>query len=110
MSLEAFKRLHSKTKQAFTRCRTLTFSVTLLMVMRNSVKSLQNVANEAMLALGEIPVTASAYCQARYKLKHTAFMALNKSAVQRAMYEGGVIKSARLNKMAEFALIYDHVY
>jgi hypothetical protein len=59
------------------------------MVMRNSVKSLQNVANEAMLALGEIPVTASAYCQARYKLKHTAFMALNKSAVQRAMYEGG---------------------
>jgi hypothetical protein len=89
MSLEAFKRLHSKTKQAFTRCRTLTFSVTLLMVMRNSVKSLQNVANEAMLALGEIPVTASAYCQARYKLKHTAFMALNKSAVQRAMYEGG---------------------
>jgi hypothetical protein len=42
-----------------------------------------------MLALGEIPVTASAYCQARYKLKHTAFMALNKSAVQRAMYEGG---------------------
>jgi hypothetical protein len=22
----------------------------------------------------------------------------------------GVIKSARLNKMAEFALIYDHVY
>jgi len=89
MSLDAFKRLHSKTKQAFTRCRTLTFSVTLLMVMRNSVKSLQNAANEAMLTLGIMPVTASAYCQARYKLKHTAFMALNKSAVQRAMYEGG---------------------
>lgn len=89
MSLEAFKRLHSKTKEAFTRSRKLTFSVTLLMVMRNSVKSLQNAANEAMLALGEMPVTASAYCQARYKLKHTAFMALNKSAVQKAMYEGG---------------------
>ena len=89
MSLEIFKRLHSKTAQAFTRCRTLTFSVTLLMVMRNSVKSLQNAVNEAMLALGEMPVTASAYCQARYKLKHTAFMALNKNAVQKAMYEGG---------------------
>ena len=89
MSLEAFKRLHSKTTQAFTRCRKLTFSVTLLMVMRNSVKSLQNAANEAMLALGEVPVTASAYCQARHKLKHTAFMALNKNAVQKAMYEGG---------------------
>lgn len=89
MSSEAFKRLHSKTKEAFTRSRVLTFSITLLMVMRNSVKSLQNAANEAMLALGELPVTASAYCQARYKLKHTAFMALNKSAVQKAMYEGG---------------------
>ncbi len=89
MSLETFKRLHSKTKEAFTRNRTLTFPITLLIVMRNSVKSLQNAANEAMLALGEIPVTASAYCQARYKLKHTAFMALNKSAVQKAMYEGG---------------------
>ena len=89
MSLEAFKQLHSKTKEAFTRSRTLTFPVTLLMVMRNSVKSLQNAVNEAMLALGEMPVTASAYCQARYKLKHTAFMALNKNAVQKAMYEGG---------------------
>jgi hypothetical protein len=89
MGLESFKRLHSKTAQAFIRSRVLTFSVTLLMVMRNSVKSLQNAVNEAMLALGEMPVTASAYCQARYKLKHTAFMALNKNAVQKAMYEGG---------------------
>lgn len=89
MSLEAFKRVHSKTKEAFTRSRSLTFSVTLLMVMRNSVKSLQNAVNEAMMQLGQIRVTASAYCQARYKLKHTAFMALNKNAVQRAMYEGG---------------------
>ena len=88
MSLEAFKRQHSKTEKAFTRCRTLTFPVTLLMVMRNSVKSLQNTTNEAMLALGETPVTASAYCQARYKLKHTAFMELNKNSVQKAMYEG----------------------
>lgn len=89
MGIEAFKRLHSKTKEAFTRSRSLTFSVTMLMVMRNSVKSLQNAVNEAMMQLGEMPVTASAYCQARYKLKHTAFMALNKSAVQKAMYEGG---------------------
>ena len=89
MALETFKRLHSIGEKAFTRCRSLTFSVTLLMVMRNSVKSLQNTVNEAMLALGELPVTASAYCQARHKLKHTAFMALNEKAVQRAMYENG---------------------
>lgn len=89
MALEKFKRLHSIGEKAFTRCRSLTFSVTLLMVMRNSVKSLQNAVNEAMLALGELPVTASAYCQARHKLKHTAFMALNEKAVQRAMYESG---------------------
>jgi len=55
-------------------------------VLRNSVKSLQLVVNEAMNWLSQDPVTASAYSQARYKLKHTAFIELNQKAVVDTMY------------------------
>jgi hypothetical protein len=54
--------------------------------MRKSVKSLQNVVNEAMTWLNEPSVTASAYSQARYKLKHTAFIELNQEAVVKTLY------------------------
>jgi hypothetical protein len=57
--------------------------------MRNSVKSLQNVVNEAMTWLCQPPVTASAYSQARYKLKHTAFIELNQAAVVENLYSDG---------------------
>jgi len=59
------------------------------MVLRNSVKSLQNVVNEAMSWLGTGPVSASAYSQARYKLKHTAFVELNEKAVVGTVYGDG---------------------
>lgn len=61
----------------------------MVLVMRNSVKSLQNVVNEAMTWLGKMPVTASAYSQARYKLKHTAFIELNQVAVVETLYGDG---------------------
>ena len=85
----AFKSLHRWTGHAFTRVRSLTFEVVLAMVLRKSVKSLQNVANEAMSWLGIGTVTASAYSQARYKLKHTAFIELNRKAVVETMYGDG---------------------
>lgn len=53
------------------------------------MKSLQNVVNEAMTWLGQMPVTASAYSQARYKLKHTAFIELNQAAVVGALCGDG---------------------
>jgi hypothetical protein len=53
------------------------------------VKSLQNVVNEAMTWLGLDSVTDSAYSQARYKLKHTAFIELNQSAVVETLYGDG---------------------
>lgn len=53
------------------------------------MKSLQNVVNEAMTWLGQSPVTASAYSQARYKLKHTAFIELNQAAVVENLYSDG---------------------
>jgi hypothetical protein len=89
---EAFKCLHRWTGQAFTRVRSLTFELVLVMVLRKSVKSLQNVVNEAMSWLGVETVTASAYSQARYKLKHTAFIELNQKAVVETMYGDGDYK------------------
>jgi hypothetical protein len=88
----AFKSLHRWTGHAFTRVRSLTFELVLAMVLRKSVKSLQNVANEAMSWLGIGTVTASAYSQARYKLKHTAFIELNRKAVVETMYGDGDYK------------------
>ena len=47
-------------------------------MLRNSVKLLQNVVSEAITWLDELPITAIAYSQALYKLKHKAFIALSK--------------------------------
>ncbi len=86
MREDTFKDKHRLSKSAFTRVRSLPFELVLVMILRKSVKSLQNVVNEAMLWLATDTVTASAFCQARYKLKHTAFIELNQQAVVAPMY------------------------
>ena len=86
MADDAFKRLHSQTDTAFTRVRVLTFSVVLTIILRKGVKSLQNSASEALSWLGTAKASASAYSQARYKLKHTAFIELNQKAVVETLY------------------------
>ena len=58
----------------------------LILILRKSVKSLQNVVNEAMAWLRVESVTASAFSQARYKLQHTAFIELNQPAVVESRY------------------------
>lgn len=83
---EELKQLHRASENDFTRTRSLPFPLVLVLVMRKSVKSLQNVVNEAMTWLDQAPVTASAYSQARYKLKHTAFIELNQKAVVDTQY------------------------
>jgi hypothetical protein len=83
---ERFKDKHRLAKAVFTRVRSLPFELVLVMILRKSVKSLQNVVNEAMLWLETDTVTASAFCQARYKLKHTAFIELNQQAIVEPMY------------------------
>lgn len=89
MESEDFKKRHRAGENDFTRLRSLTFALVLVLVMRKSVKSLQNVVNEATTWLKELPVTASAYCQARYKLKHTAFIELNQKAIVGTLYTDG---------------------
>ena len=83
---EGFKSRHRASDQAFTRVRCLPFAVVLVLILRKSVKSLQNVVNEAMAWLRVEPVTASAFSQARYKLQHTAFIELNQQAVVESRY------------------------
>lgn len=86
---EEFKRLYRMTEQAFTRDRCLTFALVMVVILRKSVKSLQLVMNEVMAQLEMPPVSASAFSQARYKLKHEAFIALNQKAVVDTMYGDG---------------------
>ena len=82
-----FKNRHRVNDQAFTHVRCLSFAVVLVLILRKSVKSLQNVVNEATTWLRMAPVTASAFSQARYKRKHTAFIELNQAAVVASRYE-----------------------
>ncbi len=86
LAAEGFKSQHRASAQAFTRVRCLPFAVVLVLILRKSVKSLQNVVNEAMAWLMVEPVTASAFSQARYKLQHTAFIELNQRAVVESRY------------------------
>ncbi len=90
---EAFKARHRHSEKMFMRDRRLPFSLVLTLVLRNSVKSLQNVVNEAMIWANEDPITASAYSQARYKLKYTAFIELNKVAVVDTLYSDSDYKT-----------------
>lgn len=83
---EAFVKTHRASEKDFTRNRKLPFSLLVALMMRKSVKSVQNVVNEAMEWLDLPPVTASAYSQARYKLKHTAFIELNQTAIVETVY------------------------
>jgi len=83
---EGFKGRHRASDRAFTRVRCLPFAVVLVLILRKSVKSLQNIVNETMAWLTADPVTASAFSQARYKLQHTAFIELNQQAVVNSRY------------------------
>ena len=76
---------HRKGSSAFTRNRKLPFSKVLQLLICKSVKSLQLVLNEWSDRLGGA-VTASAYSQARYKVKHTAFIELLEKSVIDVMY------------------------
>ena len=61
----------------------------LAIILRKGVKSLQNSVSEALSWLGAATASASAYSQARYKLKHTAFIEPNRQAVVETVYGDG---------------------
>lgn len=84
---EGFKNRNRKAETMFTRVRCLPFALVLIMILRKSTKSLQCIVNETTSSLGMDEISASAYSQARYKLKHTAFIELNQKAIVAVVYQ-----------------------
>jgi hypothetical protein len=76
----AFRARHRTVPTAFTRERSLPFAVVAALIMRKGVKSLQNWVNEAFGQFGGSPASASAFCKARCRLKHPAFIEPNRKA------------------------------
>ncbi len=79
---------HRAREKDFTRRRKLTFMNTLVLVMQKTVRSIQLHLNDffASLALDSQTVNASSWCEARIKLRHTAFIELNERAILDVIY------------------------
>lgn len=90
---EGFKKRNRQSEKQFTRLRRLPFTLVLIMILRKSTKSLQCIVNETVSGLGLEEISGSAYSQARYKMKHTAFIELNQKAIVDVVYQGGDFKT-----------------
>lgn len=90
-----FIHAHKATIKDFSRDRVLTFPIVFMQILRKTVKSLQVSLNELFMNnYVELPVSASAYTQARKKFKHTAFIELNNDIVD-IFYSDADIKKWR---------------
>lgn len=73
---------HKSKPTAFSRIRKLTFSTIFILILRNSIKSIQLVLNEFILDTNkDFSITAGAFCRARKKLLHTAYVELNEDII-----------------------------
>lgn len=83
-----FVQVHRVQDKAFTRERKLTFSVVMLLLLQKTVRSIQVHLHEFFTQWGGLPkVTASAWTQARAKLRHTAFIELNERVILHHVYD-----------------------
>ena len=82
------KEKYRKKENSFIRNRKLTFSYTILFILRKSVKSLQNSLNEFFTKIDNnlTKVTASAFTQARSNISHEIFIDINKEAILQTVY------------------------
>src|SRR5438034_8039480 len=85
---ELFCHQHRANEKAFTRQRYFTFVNAMLFLMQKTVRSIQLHLHSFFQALGQAApgVTPSAWSQARLKLRHTAFVALNDQAIVNVVY------------------------
>ena len=95
---ESFCHQHRINDKAFTRQRHFTFVNTMLFLMQKTVRSIQLHVHSFFEALGQpgLGLTSSAWSQARVKLRHTAFIALNEQAVLKVVYREPVHPQLRL--------------
>src|SRR6266581_7214486 len=91
---------HRVRPEDFTRQRQLTFPIVMLFTLQKTVKSIQRHLHEFLEELaGQSlfePVTPGAFTHARAKLKHTAFIELNRSSVLPVIYGPAQSHSLRL--------------
>jgi hypothetical protein len=82
---------HKRRPQDFTRARHFCFMRTAVFLLQKTVRSVQLHLHEFFDRLGESlePVTASAWSQARLKLRHGAFIELNQQAILEPVYAVG---------------------
>jgi len=86
-----FQQKHRVRPQDFTRQRTLSFARVMVLVLQKTVRSIQLHLHDFFGELGEEmdSVSASAWTQARAKLKHTAMVELNEKAILEQVYGPG---------------------
>jgi hypothetical protein len=87
---ESFCRRHRTSAKHFTRRRKLPFVNVMVMLLQKTVRSIQLHLHDffAAVALAGESASASSWCEARLKLKHTAFIELNQRAILDVAYGG----------------------
>ena len=97
---ESFCHRHRSSDTHFTRRRKLPFVNVMVMLLQKTVRSIQLHLHDffAALAVAGASVTASSWCEARLKLKHTAFIELNQRAILEVAYGGQKDFAVRLWK------------
>jgi Transposase DDE domain len=85
---ELFCQRHRTSDRDFTRHRKLPFAHVMVMLLQKTVRSIQLHLHDffAALTLAGQRVSASSWCEARLKLKHTAFIELNERAILDGVY------------------------
>lgn len=79
---------HRTDPKYFTRKRSLTFMNVVVMLLQKSVRSIQSRLHDFFEGLSAQveSVTAASWCEARLKLRHTAFIELNEKAILNVIY------------------------
>jgi hypothetical protein len=87
---ESFCHRHRAGEKDFTRRRKLTFAHVVGLLLQKTVRSIQLHLHDffAALTAGGQSVQASSWCEARLKLRHTAFIELNQRAILDVVYGG----------------------
>lgn len=87
---EAFCQRHRANEKHFTRRRKLPFVNVVVLLLQKTVRSIQLHLHDFFTALApDSPsVKASSWCEARLKLRHTAFIELNERAILPVVYDG----------------------
>lgn len=92
---------HRYRKEDFTRNRRLSFCMVLVLILRKGMKSIQVMLNEFFSKFSLPPISKVAFCKARLKLSHTAFIELNNKAVVEVYYrENDFLKYKGLRVLA----------